>query len=67
MNDSVPSDAVEQRIRASMIEATLQAIRTAVFHNSNMVIRIDGQIQTIRPEQHPLYNKAMQKDTLPSP
>lgn len=50
-----------------MIEATLQAIRTAVFHNSNMVIRIDGQIQTIRPEQHPLYNKAMQKDTLPSP
>lgn len=50
-----------QQIEESMTLATLDAIRTAAFHGTGMVIAINGRVQTIRPEDHPLYPEALRK------
>ena len=45
--------------QSSMNRAALQAIRQAAIHGTNMVVRLNGVVQTIKPEQHPLYTQAM--------
>jgi hypothetical protein len=43
----------------SLERASLEAIRQAAIHGTNMVVRLNGVMQTIKPEQHPLYTQAM--------
>ena len=45
--------------QSSMNRAALDAIRLAAFHGTSMVVRLNGVVQTIKPEQHPLYSKAV--------
>jgi hypothetical protein len=46
-------------IEESLKRASMYAIRQAAIHSTNMVVRLNGVVQTIKPEQHPLYTQAM--------
>ena len=54
-------DTIHEGINKALLLSTLEAIRIAVFHGTGMVIQLDGKVQTIRPEEHPLYEQAMRK------
>ena len=55
------TDEIHQGINKALLLSTLEAIRIAVFHGTGMVIAVNGQAKTIRPEEHPLYEQAMRK------
>lgn len=56
-------DTIREGINKVLLLSTLEAIRISVFHGTGMVIAVNGQAKTIRPEDHPLYEQAMRKNT----
>ena len=49
-----------QAALASLRRATLVAIRQALYHRTDMVVSLNGTVQTIKPQQHPLYAEALE-------